>query len=134
MVRSVVRIGDPLACAPLDMIEQERQLGSPVRRVQPSQVGEVLRVQRDDVVKTVEVLRRDLPRAIGGEVGTVAQARGDRPRVRSVADMPVTGTGAIDPQVEPEPLRLEPHRRFRHGRAADVAETDKQHRHLAQRH
>ena len=81
------------------------------------------------MVEPVEIVRAHLARAQMRDVDAVARRR-PRCARRSGGSpgMPVAGAGAVDLDVEPEPLRLGPERRLGERRAADIAQADEQDR------
>ena len=125
---AVIGVGHGLPFPTRHMIEQQRQVGRRVRGPHRRQIDEILLVERDDVAEPVEVRRRHLPGAMIADVD--AMRRGDAlgADVGRMADVPIAGSGGLDPNVEPAlPCRLD-HRRLGQGRAADIAEADEQHR------
>jgi hypothetical protein len=89
-------------------------------RCEGREIGEVPTVHREDQVEAVEVLDRDLPRALGREVVTARRGGLDGRAVGRVADMPVPGAGAVD--VSGWQVRAQ--HGFGRGGPADVAEAD----------
>jgi hypothetical protein len=110
------------------MIEQQRQARFAAVRLDALQIGEIFGVERDDMVETEEIVRRDLTRAQVGNVGAVLEGDGGGARIGRAADMPVAGAGAVHFDVEPLPFGLGAEGGFGERRAADVAETDEQDR------
>ena len=123
---AIVRVCHRLPFPPLHMIEQKRELGLALRGLNPSESGEVLRVQGDDVVKAQEIGGTDLPRLKMRNVDPVPG--GDRlcARIRWPPDMPVACAGGVDVNFQPQPFHFPAKGGFRKRRPADVAKADEQ--------
>ena len=123
---AIIRVHDRLALAALDMIEQQGKSGSAAWRLHRLQGKEIIPIERNDVIETVEILGRDLPSPHRGDIDAVACGHGNRPPVRRTAHMPVSGSGGIYVDIQSGLGSSSAHRRFGERRATDVAEANEQ--------
>jgi hypothetical protein len=124
---SIVRIRD-LSVARGFGIEASKKLDlahSDIAWCHPSKIGEVGSIHGDDVVENLEVFAHDLTRP-APKLDPAALARRARSRIRRLANVPSTGSSAVDLDVSAEVGSFDepPHRGFSRWRPADVAETD----------
>ena len=94
---------------------------------QRAQVGQVLAVERDEIVEAREIIRYDDPRAMSIVNAPLTQHPA-RAVVRRLADVPGAGAGRVGHDAIGQPgLRDQVAKhRFGHRRAADIAEADEQ--------
>ena len=125
-----IGIGDGLALAAGDMVEQQAEFGDGAPFVvpgrNPAQISQVVVVQGDDVGEAAEVRRRHLPALIAGDVDPIFARHGLGARIGRMADMPVPRAGGLDDQVEAETFGLGAEGGLGEGGATDVAEADEE--------
>lgn len=124
----MIGIGHRLPFAAGDVIEQERKLSNSVMRTQHFEIGEIMGVERDNMGETPKILRRHLPCAQPANLHTMFSGNGLGPRVRRMANVPVSGPGRIDMETKSPSVGLDPKRRFGQRRAADIAQADEKNR------
>src|SRR3954468_20072697 len=105
-VVTIIRIGHRLAFPPLDMVEEQGELGLGAWGPHPPEVGEIVSVERDDVIEAAEIVRPDLPSPEVGDVDPLPGRDGGGATIGRVADMPVAGPRGVDLDVKPKPLRF----------------------------
>ncbi len=110
-----------------NMIEQKRKAGPRPFRAKRLEIGKVLRIERDNLRKPVEILNHHLPRAIAGNIRPIAFGHGLGARVRYVTDMPIARAGGIDAHIQPGHFNLPSERGFGQRRPTDIAKANKQH-------
>ena len=114
--------------------EVRRELQEHVEAVFLSQGAEALkiavvfRIHGDDIIKAVEILAFDLTAALRGKIDAAQLGSPLGAAVGGLADVPAADAGGIDADPVGQALAFDqrPEDTFGGGRAADVAETDKQ--------
>ena len=85
-------------------------------------------VSREDVAESPKIAGLHLPGAEAADIHAVGARDRLGARIRRTADMPVTRSGGIDPQIKPGRRGTGAERAFGQRRPADVAQTDEQDR------
>lgn len=125
---SVVRISNRLPFPPSHVIEQQRQFGAAGVWPHVDEVGQVIRVQRHDVVELLKILGCHLPRAVLRDVDPFVQRDRDCAWVRRPADVPIARPGGVNPKIQLQPIGLPAQRCCRKRGAANIAEAYQKHR------
>lgn len=125
-VIAIIGIGDRLSFAARNMIEQQRQTSLGSRRPHRFERGEILGIERDDMIEYFEVFARNLSGPLVGDIDAVAACSGNRARIGRRADMPIACACRIDQHFQSEPRCLGTQRRLGKRRTADIAEADEQ--------
>jgi hypothetical protein len=94
------------------VIQQQRQLGFRPVRPHRLQIGEVLLVQRDDMVEAVKILPRHLSGRAERDVDPVALRHRGSARIGRIAEVPIARPAESTSTSEPDPLDFSPQRRL----------------------
>lgn len=111
-VVAMIGIGDSLSFPSRNEIEQERHACSRTAGAQCQQIGEIVRIQCNDMVEAVEIGGAHLPRPLAGNVDAFAEGSSLRATIRRLPDVPVAGAGGIDLDFQSKPPGLGPKRAF----------------------
>ena len=105
-------------------VQQQVDLAGEVRPGPALQRAQVGAVHRHDVLKAREIRVLDLTRALVRDAVAAVLGRGDRARIRRLADVERGRAAGIDAKVRREPAPLEPilQHGLGRGRSADIAQ------------
>lgn len=123
----MIGVEDTFPFAARHMIEQQRQTGLCTSWSHGAEIGEILPIERDDMVEAVEVVRCHLACAQMIDAVAVAARLGAGTRIGQTADVPIAGSGGIDGDRQTRAFCLQRKGQFGEWRAADIAEANEQH-------
>lgn len=123
---AIIRVGDRLALAIIENIEQQGDLGSAVSRRARLDPGHIRGIEGEDMGEIEEIRFCQLASDGSGDVDAIGFGHRNRSRVRSMADVVIGGPNGVDDDFKADLGSGRFQRPLCHGRAANIAEADKE--------
>ena len=93
---AVIGIGDRLAFAPRNMVEEQTDPRDSICRSHCLEIREITLIKRQDMGKEAKIGQSDLPGTVSTDLDPMPARDRLCPQIGWVPSMPATGTGGID--------------------------------------